>query len=113
MSKLQQSLSRPMFAVGTQVRVRSGIADPDYPEMVLSGWAGSVLQVGEGAPTRYLVRWSPQTLESIRPAYQKRCQQDDFVFDQMWLLEDDLQPKRGGQLSMRRPTDVFGRSPRH
>jgi hypothetical protein len=33
------------FAAGAQVRVRPGTTDPDFPDIPLGGWAGTIREV--------------------------------------------------------------------
>ena len=35
------------FAVGSRVRVRRGTIDPDYPDIPLGGWTGTVLETAD------------------------------------------------------------------
>lgn len=91
MHAVQESAMRPMFAVGTRVTVKVGVMDPDFPDLQLRDWTGTVSQVQKEGPTSYLIRWSPKTLESVHPAYRDYCRKEDLAFDKMWLLEEDLE----------------------
>lgn len=104
MYKLQESVVQPKFSVGTGVRVKTGVMDPDFPEMELGDWAGTVSQVETGKTTNYLIQWSPETLENAHPACRDHCQRQDMVSDKMWLLEEDLEldPGHGRRFSSRR-----------
>ena len=82
---------RVRFPVGTRVRVKNHIMDPDYPELPLGGWAGEVADVQEGVAPVYLVRWSQETLANVHPVYRNRCEREDLCFDQIWLMETDLE----------------------
>ena len=33
------------FQVGARVRVKSGVADPDYPDIPLGGWVGTIKDI--------------------------------------------------------------------
>jgi len=83
---------RRAFSVGTCVRVKTHVMDPDFPGLSLGGWAGEVVDVQEGNATSYLVRWSRITLQGIHPAFRDRCEMDDLCFDRIWLMETDLEP---------------------
>ena len=105
MSK-QKSKSSPAaeFQIGEKVRVRHGLMDTDYPDMPLGGWAGTILEVhGDGM---YSVRWSKETLASIHPVFNKRCEKDGLVFEQYWLGADDLEHDAGGPLDIEQPTAI-------
>ena len=79
--------------VGTRVRVKSHIMDPDFPDLPLGGWVGEIADVQEGRARNYLVRWSRDTLRRVHPVVRERCERDDMCFDRIWLLEGDLEPE--------------------
>ncbi len=82
---------RPSLAVGDAVCARAGTSDPDFPDRQLDGWSGMIVEIDETvAPAQYLVQWDRNTVSGMSPDCRSRCETEDFVFDQMWLLEDDL-----------------------
>lgn len=83
---------RPSFCTGERVAVRCGTADPDFPDMRLDGWTGTIVDVDRQTfPILYLVQWSQGALGSLPPDYRDRCESEDMLFDRMWLLGDDLE----------------------
>jgi hypothetical protein len=81
----------PSFRAGDTVVVKLEIADPDFSDMCLDGWAGQIIDVSMRAgATLYLVQWSQNTLVRLPLNYRERCESKDMVFDRMWLCEDDL-----------------------
>lgn len=58
------------FQIGEELRVRHGIADTDYPDMPLGGWAGMIAEIH--GDDMYTVRWSKETLAAIHPVFKKR-----------------------------------------
>ncbi len=93
------------FAVGNQVRVKQGIADIDYADLPLGGWVGTISEVQRNG--LYLVRWSEETLASVHPIYQKRCDRDGIKIEECVMNEDDLEPDTGGPLSIEQPTNII------
>jgi len=94
------------FSSGDAVRVNSGVADPDYPDVPIGGWAGKITEVEAGKPPSCLVRWSQQTLDAMDPIYRNRCERDGLDIKEMWLTEDDLEPDTGEQVKIEQPTDI-------
>jgi len=94
------------FSVGDKVRVCSGVSDPDYDDLIIGGWAGTIAEVRNGTPPTLLVRWSKKTLEKRISIYRKRCEHDGFDGNEMWLAEDDLEPDIGGPLTIERSNNV-------
>jgi hypothetical protein len=101
---------RPRFAVGDAVRVRRGVVDPDYPDVPLGGWAGTVSDVDEESqPHLYLIDWADETLDAAHPVYARRCERDGLEVEQAWLGEDDLEPDDGSPLALEQPTTLTPR----
>jgi Calcium binding len=101
-----KSTAPARFALGNTAQVRSGVTDPDFPDIPLGGWVGRITEVEEGQPPLYLVRWRQDTLKNIHPVYRKRCERDGLDFEEMWLGEDDLEPDRGGRVVLEQPKKI-------
>ncbi len=99
----------PRFNVGDKVRVSSGVSDPDYDDLTIGGWAGTIAEVQNGTPPTLLVRWTKQTLKKQSPIYRKRCERDGFDGNEMWLVEGDLEPDIGGPITIERSNNVVTR----
>jgi hypothetical protein len=96
----------PRFAVGDEVRVTCGTRDPNFPDIPLGGWAGTISEVDDDYPPNYLVEWNKQTLDQMHPIFRKRCARDDLEFEYMWLQEADLEPNVGDALPMEQPVNL-------
>ena len=84
------------FKPGDNVRVRHGVNGPDFPDIPLGGWAGTVKEVEEGEPpTTVLVAWDRATLRGMHRIYKKRCERDGLELESMWLGDEDLEPDDG------------------
>jgi hypothetical protein len=107
MSKPGKPKSPPRFRVGDKVRVRKGIADPDFPDIPLGGWVGTIKEVeSEERRALYCIAWSQETLASIHPVFRKRCERDGLDYEQTYLAEDDLEPYGGEALSIEQPASI-------
>ena len=74
------------FASGTPVSVKSGTTDPDFSDIPLGGWAGTIREVDQRAHLpSYLIEWNQKTLDQMHPVYRKRCERDGLEFEIMWL----------------------------
>jgi hypothetical protein len=102
MSKQRKGTSS-VFSVGSQVRVKRGAVDPEYPDMPLGGWLGTVAEIEEGS---YLVRWNRTTLEAAHPIYRERCERDGVDFTGMWFQEEELEGDPGEPLCIEQPTKI-------
>jgi hypothetical protein len=92
------------FAVGDQVRVRHGTVDPDYPDLPLGGWAGTIVKIDEDDLCH--IKLNQATLDQIHPIYRKRCKRDDYHIEILDMYQDDLDPDLGEGLPMEQPTNI-------
>jgi hypothetical protein len=98
------------FAVGVQVQVKPGTTDPDFPDIPLGGWAGTIREVGQPSdPLTYLVEWNRYTLDHLHPVYRKRCERDGLELESMWLGEDNLELDTGEPAIIEQPTSIVTR----
>jgi len=89
-------MPKTRFAAGQAVRVREGVASPEFPEVLLSGWSGTIEEVAaRKTPPAYLIEWDGRTLEALPSGYSDRCEQQGLYFKMMWLSESDLEPRDG------------------
>ena len=94
----------PRFGLGDMVRVMHGTRDPDYPDIPMGGWVGTIKEVEAGAgPAHYCVAWSRGTLASIHSVFRRRCERDGLDYEQAYLAEDDLEPYGGETVSVEQP----------
>ena len=45
MSHTKNKSGSPRFKVGDKVRVKHGVIDPDFPDIPLGGWTGTVTEI--------------------------------------------------------------------
>ena len=77
------------YGPGDHVRVKPGTTDPDFPDIPLGGWAGTIREVdSRSTPPTYLIEWDRHTLKHMHPVYRKRCERDGLDLQSMWLGEE-------------------------
>ena len=103
---MSKAKSRPMFSAGDAVRVKPGVTDPDIPDIPFGGWAGAISEVEDDDPRSYLIALNERTLKSIHPIYRKRCERDGLEAEQVWMLEEDLEPDDGEPVQIEQPTSI-------
>src|SRR4051794_20227341 len=97
----------PRFESGMKVRVKHGVRDPDFPDIPLGGWAGTVKEVEQAkGQTTYLIVWDRTTLKGMHPVYKKRCERDGLELESMWLGEEDIEPDDGTPVPIEQPTAI-------
>jgi hypothetical protein len=90
--------------------VKTGTTVPDFPDIPLGGWSGTVIDVDERSnPPSYLIEWDRCTLNQMHPVYRKRCQRDGVRLESMWLDEDAVEPDTGEPVPIEQPTRIISR----
>jgi len=98
------------FAAGAQVQVKPGTTDPDFADIPLGGWAGTIQGVDQkSVPPNYLIEWNRHTLDHMHPVYRKRCERDGLELERMWLGEDDIESNTGGPAVIEQPRSIVTR----
>jgi hypothetical protein len=87
---MSQVMTQTRLAVGTNVGVRRGVADPNFPHLSIEGWSGTIVEIDENRAAACLVRWDGSTMEYADPVWRAPCERDGLVFEEMWLAEKDL-----------------------
>jgi hypothetical protein len=107
MPRSEQHKKPPRFEPGAKVRVKSGVSDPDFPDVPLGGWAGTIKEVYDGVgEVTYLIEWNQNTLGNIHPIYRKRCERDGLDLKTMGLGEEELEIDDGTTVSIEKPTEI-------
>ena len=95
MSHTKNKSGSPRFQVGNKVRVKLGVPDPEFPYITLGGWSGTIEEVEQARDQfTYLIEWDERTIASLPPLYVQRCERLGFVFETVWLGEEDIEIDR-------------------
>src|SRR4051812_31896968 len=77
--------SAAQFTVGERVRVKPGTTDPDFDDIPLGGWTGTISEINRTPnPPVYLIEWDQRTLAAMHPVYRNRCERDGLEIESMW-----------------------------
>jgi hypothetical protein len=92
------------FAMGDHVRVRHGTVDPDYSDLPLGGWCGTITELGdEGYCT---IKLNQQTLDHIHPICKRRSERDGLNVEELEMKQEDLEPDFGEDWPLEQPTNI-------
>jgi hypothetical protein len=93
--------------IGAKVRVKYGVIDPDFPDIPLGGWTGTVTEVDQtGDEITYEINWDKRTLGAMHPIHRKRCERDGLELETTWLGEEDIEPDDGTPVPIEQPTEI-------
>jgi Calcium binding len=97
----------PAFEPGAKVRVRSGVTVPDFEDIPLGGWNGTIKESEQFEDQiDYEIEWDRRTLDGMHPVYRKRCERDGLDLESMWLGEEDLEADDGTPVPIEQPTRI-------
>ena len=69
MSDTKNGTRVPPPKIGDKVRVKPGVSDPDFPDMPLGGWSGTVTEIFEqDGRIACTLKLDERTLKSIHPS---------------------------------------------
>lgn len=69
------------IAVGTKIRVKEGVASPEFPDVSYAGWAGSVVELtGKNSARKYVIEWDYQTLDDMPTEYRVLCEENSLFY---------------------------------
>src|SRR4051794_25812513 len=103
----EKSQETPRFEPGAKVRVRSGVTVPDFEDIPLGGWSGTIEMVEQvDDQITYEIEWDRRTLDGMHPVYKKRCERDGLDLESMWLDEEDLEADDGMSVPIEQPTRI-------
>jgi Calcium binding len=98
------------FKVGDKVRAKPGASDPDFPDIPLGGWTGTVIEIIEHeGQINCVFELDERTLASIHPIYKQRCEIDGLDFRFMGLGQEDFEPDDGTPVPIEQPSAIVPR----
>jgi hypothetical protein len=92
------------FTVGDRVRVRYAAPDPDYADLPLGGWAGTITSIDEEG--NCTIKLNQQTLDHIPSIFRRRCERDGLTIEELQMQQADLDPDLGEGLELEEPTNI-------
>ena len=77
---------------GSRIRVKPGIQSPEFPEISLAGWAGTVAEVSGKPPSQKVVlEWDAATLAAMPADYLEKCESQQLYHIMACLNADDVE----------------------
>jgi len=99
-----------LFAVGDRIRARRGTVHPEYADIPLGGWIGTVTRIAWLIPISYEIQWTEETLDAAHPVYSKRCERDAEEPEVSWLDEWEIEPDSAdAPVEMEQPANLVVR----
>src|SRR4051794_40959284 len=100
----------PRFEPGMKVRVKLGVQDPDFADIPLGGWSGTITEIIERkGQINCVFELDERTLANIHPIYQQRCEIDGLDYGLMGLSQEEIEPDDGTPAPIEQPTAIVPR----
>lgn len=81
------------LAAGARIRVKEGVMAPEFPDLSMSGWTGTIAETsGKKADPKFIIEWDDATLGGMPPDYLKKCEEQQLYFKMACLRGDEIEP---------------------
>jgi hypothetical protein len=108
MHQTSETKTSPLFDIGDKVRVKPGVQHPEFADIPLGGWSGTIEDVEPSDDeTIYQIGWDRRTLAAMHSVFLKRCQRDDLIVETSWLDDDAIEPDDGTPIPIEQPTKII------
>ena len=84
--------SSAKLAAGTRVRVKSGVAVPEFSDVICEGWTGVVENlIGKNKPDpKYVIEWDPETIDNMPAEYIAKCEENNLFHRMACLSREEI-----------------------
>ncbi len=77
---------------GSRIRVKPGVNSPEFPEISLAGWTGSIVETsGKPPEQKVIIEWDAQTLSGMPADYISKCESGQLYHMMASLGSDDVE----------------------
>jgi hypothetical protein len=77
---------------GARIRVKPGVASPDFADVSFAGWTGSVMEVSGKPPAqKFIIEWDQATQSAMPADYVARCEAQMLLHTMACLGGDDIE----------------------
>jgi hypothetical protein len=78
---------------GARVRVKEGVTSPEFPEVSLAGWTGTVVETsGKPPAVKVVIEWDGETMAKMPADYVSRCEAQQLYYQMACLTDADVEP---------------------
>jgi hypothetical protein len=73
------------------VQVKEGVTMPEFPELSIAGWTGTVLEnTGSGSKLKVVLEWEAGALAAMPESYRRHCESQGLMFTMACLPGTDV-----------------------
>lgn len=108
MNQTKEAKTSTLYNIGDLVRARSGETHPEFPDIPLGGWSGTIEEIEPSDDeTFYEIGWDRRTVAAMHPVFLKRCERDDLIVKTLCLNDDSIEPNLGEPVPIEQPTKII------
>ena len=77
---------------GSRIRVRPGVNSPEFPDISLAGWTGTVVETsGKPPEQKVIIEWDAATMSAMPADYISKCEAGQLYHAMASLAFDDVE----------------------
>ena len=90
---MKKSEWKDNLQIGDIVKVKEGVMCPDYKDLVISGWQGTVTEISEDDKDNILIciEWDITTLQNMLNGFIEQGEEDGLDNDLMYLSFEEVE----------------------
>lgn len=76
-----------------RIRVKDGVMSPEFPDVPLAGWSGTVVETsGKPPEEQYVIEWDAATISAMPADYVRRCEAQQLYHLMAQLPASSVEP---------------------
>ncbi len=87
----KKSAKTPKLAPGQAIRIKPGVAAPEFPEVSCAGWTGVIMELMGKTDPKYLVEWDQATLDNMPGSYKEQCEERTLTYSFCYFSSEDME----------------------
>jgi hypothetical protein len=88
----KKSAKTAKLVAGQAIRIKPGVAAPEFPEMSCAGWTGVIMElIGKKTDPQYVVEWDQLTLDHMPQSYKDQCEERNLTYSFSCFSADDME----------------------
>ena len=81
------------FSAGMRIRVKAGVAAPEFPDVLCEGWTGQVSElIGKKSDPKYVIEWDESVVEAMPASYVEQCEEKHLFYRMACFSADEIEP---------------------
>ncbi len=80
------------LAVGSKVRVKPGVASPDFADVSFAGWTATIMELSGKKPNqKFIVEFEDSVIAAMPPEYLARCEEQRLLYTMACLTAEQIE----------------------